>query len=170
MTTNAENSESKPGTTSAKEPRDSEADFLKRQADDAQAAIKRALEDLKSSLAKGVDVRLWAKEHPLATAAVAAVAGFAAAGAAIPSKRQQELKRWIAIERAAKAVDGHSNGDAKPAARAQPSFLATLGKEALTILRPALIAMATSAVAAGTEKSDDLDEDEDGYYDGPPEG
>jgi hypothetical protein len=161
MNTNADSSASISGTTCANAPPKSagEATFLKQQADDAQAALKQALEDLKSSLAQGVDVRLWAKEHPLATAAVAAVAGFAAAGAAIPSKRQQELKRWIAIERAANAVDGHGNENGKqPPRRSQPGFLTTLGKEAISILRPALVAMVSSAVA--THQDDDQSHDD----------
>jgi hypothetical protein len=163
MNTNADSSASTSDTTSANAPPRSagEAAFLKQQADDTQAALKKALEDLKASLAQGVDVRLWAKEHPLATAAVAAVAGFAAAGAAIPSKRQQELKRWIAIERAANAVDGHGNGNPKPPPpRPQPGFMATLGKEAIAILRPALIGLVTSAVAAHQDEDENQKDDD----------
>ncbi len=93
-------------------------------------------------------------------AALAAAAGFAAAEVAVPSKRQQELKRWIAIERAAAAVDGNGNGHKpQPPRPPEPSFLATLGKEALSAVRPLLVGLVTSAVAANQAK----DESDDRY-------
>lgn len=73
----------------------SDSAYLCQQAEDAQAAVKQALEDLKGSLARGVDVRVWAREHPLGMAVLATAAGFAMAGAAIPSKRQQEDRKSV---------------------------------------------------------------------------
>lgn len=55
---------------------------------DAQQAIYDSLDDLKASLGQASDPRLWAKEHPWASLAVAAVAGFAAAAAVMPRRGQ----------------------------------------------------------------------------------
>lgn len=141
------------------ESRRDEADLLEQEAQYARIALRRAMKDLKASLAKGVDVRLWAKEHPLAMAGIAAAVGFVAAEAAVPSKRQQELKRWIAIERAAAAVRG--DGGDKPAGPPKPGFLSVLGREAITALRPALIGLATSAVSAYEQNREDSMEAEE---------
>src|SRR4051812_41641164 len=71
----------------------SESAFLTKQAADAKAAIARVSEELKNDLAKGVDPRAWMQVAPWTTLASAAVAGFLAAAATIPSKEEQALRR-----------------------------------------------------------------------------
>lgn len=93
-------------------------------------------------------------------AALATATGFALASAAIPSKHQQELKRWIAMERAAAAAA--SNGKASSPAEPQPGFLGALGKEVLAIVRPAIVAMVSSAVASYQDNAAPPDEEPDG--------
>src|SRR5689334_5167516 len=70
-----------------------ESEFLKRQSNDARAAISRAMRDVQHEIAQSADPRAWMKVHPWATLGVAAVAGFAAAAVAIPNEEQQALRR-----------------------------------------------------------------------------
>src|SRR5438552_12410890 len=81
-------------------PESSEADFLTLQQEHAKAAIGRALSELKSALAGGVDPRPWMKQYPWATLGASAVAGFVATAMLVPSKEEQALKRLAAIEKA----------------------------------------------------------------------
>src|SRR5215213_4928180 len=81
-------------------PESSEADFLTLQQEHAKAAIGRAVSELKSALAGGVDPRPWMKQYPWATLGASAVAGFVAASMLIPSKEEQALKKLAAIEKA----------------------------------------------------------------------
>src|SRR5947208_2034202 len=78
----------------------SESEYLEKQARDAQAAMSRVLQDLKTRLGQGVDPKAWAREHPWIAVGAAAVAGFAATAALVPSKEEQTLKKLAAIERA----------------------------------------------------------------------
>src|SRR5579862_8238473 len=61
----------------------SEAEFLEKQAHDAQAAISKVLQDLKAKVGQGVDPKAWAREHPWIAVGAAAVAGFAATSALV---------------------------------------------------------------------------------------
>src|SRR5215217_2801559 len=78
----------------------SESAYLAQQANDARAAISRAVDDLKREMLHSVDPGAWMKTHPWATMGAAAVAGFVAAAATIPSKEQAALKRLAEIEKA----------------------------------------------------------------------
>jgi len=60
-------------------------------------------QDIKAKLGQGVDPKAWAREHPWVTIGAAAVAGFAATAALVPSKEEQALKKLAAIERALNA-------------------------------------------------------------------
>src|SRR5215204_4133656 len=129
----------------------SEAEFLTQQADEARKALSAAFGDFSRSLRDGVDPKAWTKEHPWAMVAGAAVAGFAAAAAFVPSKEQQALRRLIAIERAlmpkvstSKASkdgepDAGEDGGAKDFSKGRSGFLGAIGRQILETIKPALM-------------------------------
>jgi len=87
------------------------------------------------------------KTHPWMTLASAAVAGFAAAAATIPSKEEQALKKLAAIE---KAIHGHrvepANGhEADGPSKKEPGgFMALVLREVIGAVKPAAIALLTA--------------------------
>jgi len=143
----------------ATKPDLSERSFLTRQANDAKAAIKAALSDMKTDAGQAVDPRLWTKDHPWAMVAAAAVGGFAAACAAVPTKDQQAIKKLEKLEdaifgaerrhRAREAEKEAAASKGKVPPHDKPTFLSTLAKEAFGLLKP----MLTSAIAAGVSTS-----------------
>jgi hypothetical protein len=124
----------------------SESEYLEKQAHDAQAAISQVLQDIKAKLGQGVDPRAWAREHPWVTIGAAAVAGFTATAALVPSKEEQALKKLAAIERALNAgrEKVESNGDGKHAKGGGGGMLKAILLEAVGLLKPVL----ASVVAA----------------------
>ncbi|HWE05025.1 MAG TPA: hypothetical protein VG326_21635 [Tepidisphaeraceae bacterium] len=122
----------------------SESDYLQQQAQAAKAAIAEAFGELKGDLARGVDPREWMQTHPWITLASAAVAGFAAAAATIPSKEEQALKKLAAIEKAIHGrhgdpSNGHSgDGDKK---KEPGGMMAMVLREVIGAVKPAVIAV-----------------------------
>lgn len=57
----------------------SEADALRRETDEAKAAVAGALDGLRDDLSAATDVRQWIRRHPWAAIGLAALGGFAAA-------------------------------------------------------------------------------------------
>jgi hypothetical protein len=119
------------------------------QATHAQKAITRAITDLRGDLGHAVDPRLWTKDHPWMMVAAAAVGGFAAACAAVPSKDQRTLRKLEKLEEAlfgAKlGVEAKTKEEKQKDAQARPGFMATVTKEIIGLIKPLL----TSALAAG---------------------
>ena len=120
-----------------------EAQYLAEQSAAARAAISAALADLKADVVRVADPRRLLHTHPWITLASAAVAGFAAAATAIPSKEQQALRRLEAIQRAMHAREvhpknGNGNGGGDPGA-ANPGIGAFLIKEAIGFVKPILL-------------------------------
>jgi hypothetical protein len=166
MSANDMNSASNTGTTSTSAPGTaeaagagsaggaSEAEFIARQMAEAKAAMRHVVENLKSELAKGVDVRLWTREHPGYAVAGAGVAGFATAAAAVPTKEDQALKRLAALERAVAPPRKESeNGDHHQAPKS--GFLSSVGRELVGALKPLLMSALTAgatAAAAGQQQ------------------
>lgn len=131
---------------------DPKADYLTQQASEASAAISAAFGALADDLKKGVDPQAWAKRYPWAAVGAAAVAGFFAASAAVPSKEQQALKKLERIERALRP--SYPEGEPYPQAVAaregqakaqDKSFASKIMSEIFSALKPAL----SSALAAG---------------------
>src|SRR6266404_6128509 len=157
MKTDYASSASSSGATSATKPNPSsdppradapaeklsEAEFLAQQAHNAQLAMSKAWQDMKAKLGQGVDPKAWAQEHPWVAVGAAAVAGFVATAALVPSKEEQALKKLAAIERALNPppAERSGNGDGK---REKGSILGNILHEALGLLRPVL----ASVVAA----------------------
>jgi hypothetical protein len=135
----------------------SEAEFLQRQADEARKALSAAFGDLSRNLRDGVDPKAWTKEHPWAMVAGAAVAGFAAAAAFVPSKEDQALRRLAKIEKAlmperakreGHAVDPSEDGGAKDFSRGRSGFLGAIGRQVLETIKPALMSALTAGITA----------------------
>ena len=134
--------------------------FLREQADEARRALAKGFEDLKATVAAKVNPRHLPRKFPFVTVGAVAVAGFAAALLAIPSKEQQELKRLERIRRAMypepkppkadkAAVDkAKAQGDKTP-------LWVTLVKEGVQAARPLLVALVTASMKASEKSKDD---------------
>ena len=145
-------------------PESSEADFLTLQQEHAKAAIGRAVSELKTALAGGVDPRYWMKEYPWATLGASAVAGFVAAAALIPSKEEQALKKLAAIEKALNpppprrhepeedvaSVDGKRGAQDYKSGRS--GMLTAIMGEMIGAIKPALVSLLSSGLAAHAAK------------------
>jgi hypothetical protein len=119
-----------------------ESEYLAQQAQAAQAAMSQAWNELKTKLGQGVDPKAWAKQHPWIAIGGAAVAGFAATAALVPSKEQQALRKLAELERALHPpAPSAVNGDAK---KEKPSMLAAIALEAFAVLRPVLTTILTN--------------------------
>jgi hypothetical protein len=150
------------GPTSASAPKTplGEAEFLQKQAADAKAAIGAVFNDIKRDLTQGVDPRGWMQVAPWTTLAVAAVAGFAAAAVAVPSKEEQTLKRLKKIEEALnpkpRPVDAAVNGDhVRKVESGHGSFLAGLAGQVLRSVQPVLMSALTAGITAKTVEKDE---------------
>ena len=116
--------------------------------------------EFSKNLRDGVDPKAWTKEHPWAMVAGAAVAGFAAAAAFVPSKEDQALRRLIAMERAlmpkaqpAPAADGHHPGGgedagAKDFAKGRTGLMGAITRQLLEAIKPALMSALTAGITA----------------------
>jgi hypothetical protein len=140
-----------------------ESDFLKKQAEEAQAAIARALANAKASLAEGMDPREWTRAHPLVAVGSAVAAGFVAAVVTIPSKEEREIARLAKIQKAMNPPpppSAHGNGDTKE----HESVWKTLLLEAALLIRPVL----GSLLSAGLKGQKPPPADGNGYGTPPP--
>ena len=140
----------------------SEAEFLRQQADEARKALSAAFGDLSRNLRDGIDPRGWTKEHPWASLAGAAVAGFAAAAAFVPSKEEQALRRLAKIEKALMPerfassrgasrdgqTDSGEDGGAKDFSKGRIGFLGAIGRQVLETIKPALMSALTAGITA----------------------
>lgn len=98
-------------------------------------------------LGQGVTPGEWAKEYPWITVGAAAVAGFVATAALVPSKEEQALKKLAAIERALNPAvpreEDHSNGHGE---KKGSSLMATILHEALNIAKPMLLSLMSASI------------------------
>jgi hypothetical protein len=133
-----------------------EAEFLEQQSAAARKAITDAFDDLKVDLAKGTDPRVWMKSHPWITLASAAVAGFAAAAAVVPSKEQEALSKLQRIERALNPgrhaqENGNGSGDG---AKTHRNLISMLLHEAFGVIKPAIISLIASQFSGQSARHD----------------
>ena len=138
----------------------SEADFLAKQAADAKAAIGSVVNDIKRDLSQGIDPRGWMQVAPWTTLGAAAVAGFLAAAATVPSKEEQTLKRLKKIEEALnpkrQTVDTAVNGDqVRQVESGRGSFLSGLAGQVLRAVQPVLMSALTAGITAKTVDKDE---------------
>lgn len=151
---NASSGSNSGGTSATKPPAPdtppeklSEAEYLAQQAETAKQALAHAWQQAKTRLGQGVAPSEWAKEYPWITVGAAAVAGFVATAALVPSKEQQALKKLAAIERALNPgpvrEEDHSNGDGH---KESHGILGTILHEALNIAKPVLLSMMSAGI------------------------
>ncbi len=147
----------------------SESEYVAEQIAEAQVAMRRVAADLTRQLGKGIDPRQWAKAHPWYSVAGAAVAGFAAASAAVPSKEEQARRRLAAIERALhpRVSEPKAEGDSD---KSRAGFMGPIVKDLIGILRPVLMSAISAGLSAVTAAPDldDPDEDHDAEHGQPP--
>lgn len=175
MNADKASSGSNSGATSGTKPPDpetppeklSEAEYLAQQAETARLALAHAWEQVKVRLGQGVAPSEWAKEYPWITVGAAAVAGFVATAALVPSKEEQALKKLAAIERALNPAppreEEHSNGNSK---KTGSGLMGTILHEVLNIAKPVLLSMMSAgvggAVGAQQQQPDDSQQYEPG--------
>ena len=152
-------SETKPPPPTAPPEKLSESEYLQQQAQNAKLAMSKAWEQLKVRLGQGASPQVWAKEYPWITVGAAAVAGFVAASALIPSKEEQALKKLAAIERALnphppQAAPQNGNGNEKKGSK---GIVGTILTEAIHLARPVLASLLTAGMAAPGMTPDGID-------------
>ena len=106
----------------------------------------KAWQEIKARLGHGANPVAWAKEYPWITVGAAAVAGFTAAAALVPTKEDQALKKLSKIERALNPPPprhDHENGDSHKEGR---GMVGTILHELLGILRPAMVSLMTAGM------------------------
>src|SRR4051794_16509746 len=163
-TASSERAEKAPPQPGDPKPADklSDADFLNRQAEEAMAAIKRTLAQMKGDLAEGANPVEWAREYPWLTLGASAVAGFVATSMLVPSKEEQALRKLARIERAlnperrrrepARDEDSNGNGKSDPPDAGGGGLMGMLARELIKTLRPALVSLVTAGVAGKVAK------------------
>jgi hypothetical protein len=125
----------------------SEAEFLKEEASNAQAAIKRALAELRNNLNSTVDPKLLTRDHPWIALSTVAVAGFAAAVTLTPSKQQQAMRALVEWERARHPVPPESDKKAMPTSEPHhQGIIQLIVSEAAKAIRPLLVALVTAGI------------------------
>jgi hypothetical protein len=145
-------SETKPPSPDAPPEKLSEAEYLAQQAETARLALMHAWQQVKVRLGQGVAPVEWAKEYPWITVGAAAVAGFVATAALVPSKEEQALKKLAAIERALNPAPPHapehSNGDSqKPAS----GLMSTILHEVMNVAKPVLLSMMSASMGGAAQ-------------------
>jgi hypothetical protein len=141
-------SETKPPEPQVPPEKLSESEYLAQQAEAAKRAMAQVWSQVKGHLAQGAAPQAWAREFPWITVGAAAVAGFVAASALIPSKEEQALKKLAAIERAlnpapprTEHADGNGHGK-----KESGSMLSTILHEVLAVARPAIVSLMTAGL------------------------
>jgi hypothetical protein len=134
-----------------KDKSQSEAMFLKEQSANAKAAIKQAIGDFGRGLGHGVDPRAWTQQYPWMSLGAAAVAGFVAASAVVPSKEQQALKRLERIEKALHPEQHepkHERVESDGKKVEKKGFLSAIAGDLIKAVGPALASALTAGMTA----------------------
>jgi hypothetical protein len=155
---------SSPATTHASEAASttasndlSESEFLQQKVEEARKAISRALSVMGQNLGNSADPRAWARTHPWATLAGAAVGGFATAAMLTPTQEQTALRRIRELERALNiGREVEISADAvKP--KKEKSILSTLLREVMKSAGPIISSSLAGAVAGKQAQPDPED-------------
>ena len=143
-------STSAPATPKA--PGLSESQFLDKQVEDAKLAMAHTWADLKHSLSRNADVRLWTKQYPWIATGTAVVAGLAAGYALTPRDRDEAQEMWEKFKAKLASAPKETAAQAGAAAQPQPSILGSILREAIKLAGP-LVASLVAANVAGEEVS-----------------
>ncbi len=129
---------------------ESEALYLKQQADDAQAAMKATLNEMQDKLKDIVDLRVWTQRYPWISTAVAAGVGFAAGAVVTPRDRKDAKHKWEWIKSMFDSKLAQGQAEARGASRAARagtrSFGAVALRRVLKVIRPVLASAVTAAM------------------------
>jgi hypothetical protein len=131
----------------------SETEYLTCEANAAREAISDTLAQMRQSLKDSADVRAWARQYPWATLGAAAAAGFLAATAVIPKRRESEkehepmlMERILADEQIAARIKELAEEDENRPKR--PGVVSSLAMTLLRTFGPAVQSAIASALAA----------------------
>jgi hypothetical protein len=155
MNTNGANSERESGTTPPSEWPADEAEVIRREAEQARAALRESLEQLQSSLKTAADVRLWTQHHPWVSVGVAAVAGFAVAHtlfSGADGAGAGQVAEGASAGRPSRAPETGSPQAPRPRPTRQ-NMLMSLLKDGAAMLATAAIRAGTEAYAAHADAS-----------------
>ena len=147
---------------SATAPRDnpsapvSEADYIARQTAEARAAISNTINAISTDMKDTVDIRLWTKQYPWLAVGAAVCAGFAAACAVVPSKKEEEKLNWEAVARHLRPepkpeppLTRETDGQGTQAfATGRRSFWTGIALELISAVRPLIMSALTAGLAA----------------------
>jgi hypothetical protein len=142
-------------THTVSDSKSSEADYLRLQAEQAKLSMTDALHEATAALVEKADPRTVTRKHPVVAIVTALLGGFVAALLAIPSKKEQELRRLERLQRAmypgpAPQSTGNGAADGHPKAL-KPGIGATLLHEAIALIKPILLATITAGIKSATE-------------------
>lgn len=140
--------------------------LLELEADDALAAAKTVLHEMRQNLREAADPRKLTSEHPWASVGAAAVAGFVGAMMVVPSKEDAALKRLERIEAALGAgagADGHARESAGAAKGRRSTIWRLMARQGFNMIKPMLLATLTGTLSAkATASSAQYDAEESG--------
>ena len=152
------------GSTAAQSPKPpanprselGEAEFLKKQAEDATAAMTAVVHGIADSLKDAANPASWTREHPWPSLGAAAVLGFVAASAITPSKGQTWKERFETLfpdvpvdpNAAGPAAGSYAGGYAQqPPPQKKQSKMWSVAAPMLDMLKTALMTSISSALA-----------------------
>jgi hypothetical protein len=155
MKATSENTVSVPGPSSpspAPRPagRLTEAEFLDAQAEQAKAALRATLDEMKVDLRKGLSPLHWAQDHPWIALIGSSVGGFVAASTLVPSKEQQELARLRRIHEALHPTPKPAAQDKKSKAKEveEGAIGGLLLRQLIGLIHPLLTSLLSAAMTA----------------------
>jgi hypothetical protein len=152
-----------------------ESAYLEREVERAKAAMARALDDAKKDLLHGLDPRAWTSAHPWYALTGAAVAGFLAASALTPSKREQALKRIAELNKALAGIAPDEEPPVTPAVADEKGhvyragvvpddgidrksgILGAIGSQLIRSVGPAIVSAVTAAISANAAEDNSHD-------------
>jgi len=113
--------------------------------------------DILDSLEKIVDIAAWTRLYPLLAAGAACAVGFVGGCLLKPRHRHEARRHWQAIkagwqEAETPSAEPTTNGATRP--DDQSDWGATLIKELVKTVRPALLALIASAIAGARQTHD----------------
>jgi ElaB/YqjD/DUF883 family membrane-anchored ribosome-binding protein len=138
-----------PATASQPAAGESESDFLRRQADDAQRAIADTLTRMQQSFKDSADVQAWTRKYPWPSLGVAAAVGFLAARALAPRPSRAEIRQRAALDESFDDTDDDAD-DARTARRAKRRGRSAIRKLVAPLFEMLVGALQSSIVAAAT--------------------
>jgi len=140
-----------PATASQPTAGESESDFLRRQADDAQRAIADTLTRMQQTLKDSADVQAWTRKYPWPSLGVAAAVGFLAAKALAPRPSRAAARQRAGLDDSFND-DVDDQVDDRAARRAKRRRRSAVRKLVSPLFEMLVGALQSSIVAAATAR------------------